>query len=136
MCLVLLVNHCTSTPPNRYREGASGWLVGMDKNLLAVTDRGSHRALEAVDRVTEQEVSEARLPVMAPDAVLCTDGHATYEKIAKVTRINHFVLNGGKRSSQTPKTHHIKTVNSLIRRYRDFIRPFCRPASQNLKAYG
>jgi hypothetical protein len=27
-------------------------------------------------------------------------------------------------------------VNALISRYRDFIRPFSGPASQNLKAYG
>ena len=27
-------------------------------------------------------------------------------------------------------------MNALISRYRNFIRPFCGPASQNLKAYG
>ncbi|SFE04309.1 hypothetical protein SAMN04515678_105306, partial [Roseivivax sediminis] len=78
----------------------------------------------------------ALLPTMAADAVLCTDGHATYEAIAKTTRITHFALNGGKRSRRMPKTHHINTVNALISRYRDFIRPFCGPASRNLRAYG
>lgn len=112
-----------------------GWLA-WNKNLVAVTDRGGHRAMEAVNKVTEHEVSAALLPTMAPDAVLCTDGHATYEAIAKTTRITHFALNAGKRSRRTPKTHHINTVNALIGRYRDFIRPFCGPASQNLKAYG
>lgn len=112
-----------------------GWLA-WNKNLVAVTDRGGHRAFEAIHRVTEQEVSAALLPVMAPDAVLCTDGHVTYEKIAKVTRMTHFALNGGRRSRSTPKTHHINTVNALISRYRDFIRPFCGPASRNLRGYG
>lgn len=73
---------------------------------------------------------------MVPDAVLCTDGHVTYEAIAKTTRITHFALNGGRRSRRTPKTHHINTVNALISRYREFIRPFCGHASRNLKSYG
>ncbi len=69
--------------------------------------------MEAVNKVTEQEVSAALLPKMAPDAVLCTDGHVTYEAIPKITRITHFALNGGKQSRCTPKTHHINTVNAL-----------------------
>jgi hypothetical protein len=59
--------------------------------------------MEAVNKVTELEVSAALLPPMAPDAVLCTDGHVAYEAIAKTTRITHFALNGGKRSRRTPR---------------------------------
>ena len=39
---------------------------------------------------------------MAPDAVLCTNGHATYERIAKDERIPYFELNAGRRSKRTP----------------------------------
>jgi len=72
---------------------------------------------------------------MAPDAVLCTDGHATYERIAKDKRIPHFALNAGRRSKRTPRSHHINTVNALIGRFHAFMRPFCGPASKNLPAY-
>jgi len=112
-----------------------GWQA-WNKNLLAITDRAGHRAFEAIDNVGEKAVSTALLPTMAPDAVLCTDGHATYKGIAKATGITHFALNAGRRCRRTPKTHHINTVNSLIGRYRAFVKPFCGPASRYLLAYG
>jgi hypothetical protein len=81
-------------------------------------------------------ISGALLPVMAPDAVLCTDGFVTYERIAKDARIPHFALNAGRRTERTPRSHHINTVNALISRFRAFMQPFCGPASKNLAAYG
>jgi hypothetical protein len=121
-------NAKVKTPPG-------GW-AAWNKNLLAVTDRGGHRAFEHIPDVSEAAVSAAILPIIAPDSVLCTDGHVTYERIAKVTRIPHFALNGGKRSSRTPKSHHINTVNALISRYREFARPFRGPSTKYLSGYG
>lgn len=112
--------------------GWSAW----NRNLLAATDRAGHRVFEAIENVGEGAVSRALLPPMAPDAVLCTDGHATCEKIARTARLTHFALNAGRRPKRMPKTHHINTVNALISRYRNFIRPFCGPASRNLTGYG
>ncbi|WP_264773806.1 hypothetical protein [Defluviimonas salinarum] len=72
---------------------------------------------------------------MARDAVLCTDGHATYERIAKDERIHHFVLNVGRRSKRTPRSHRINTVNALISPFRALMKLFRGPASENLAAY-
>jgi transposase-like protein len=112
-----------------------GWRA-WEKKLLAATDRAGHRAFEAIANASQTAISGALLPVMAPDAVLCTDGHATYERIAKDERIPHFALNAGRRSRRTPRSHHINTVNALIGRFRAFMQPFCGPASRNLGAYG
>lgn len=112
-----------------------GWRA-WDKNLLAMTDRSGHRAFEAIPSVSQVDVQTVLLPAMAPDAVLCTDGHATYEKIAKDTKIPHFALNRGRRLKGAPRTHHINTVNSMQQRYREFIRIWRGPATPNLKAYG
>ena len=76
------------------------------------------------------------LPVMATDAVLCTDGFAAYEWIAKDERIPLFALDAGRRSKRTPRSHHINIVSALIGRFRTFMQPFCGPASKNLAAYG
>jgi transposase-like protein len=124
----------------RRRGGASsappgGWRA-WEKKLLAATDRAGHRAFEAIADAGQAAVSGVLLPVMARDAVLCTDGHATYERIAKDERILHFALNAGRRSKRTPRSHHINTVNALIGRFRTFMQPFCGPASKNLAAYG
>jgi transposase-like protein len=123
------------------RRGASstappgGWRA-WEKKLLEATDSTGHRAFEAIADAGQAAIFGALLPVMAPDAVLCTDGHATYEPIAKDERIPHFVLNAGRRSKRTPRSHHINTVNGLIGRFRSFMQPFCGPASRNLAAYG
>ena len=69
-------------------------------------------------------------------AVLCTDGFAIYERIAKDERIPHFALNAGRSSQRTPRSHYINTVNALIGRFRTLMQPFCGPASKNLAAYG
>src|SRR6056297_671554 len=112
-----------------------GWRA-WEKKLLAATDRAGHRAFEAIADAGRAAISGALLPVLARDAVLCTDGHATYERIAKDERIPHFALNAGRRSKRTPRSHHINTVNALIGRFRTFMKPFCGPASKNLAAYG
>jgi len=112
-----------------------GWRA-WQKKLLAATDRTGHRAFEAIADAGQAAISGVLLPVMAGDAVLCTDGLATYERIAKDERIPHFALNAGRRSKRTPRSHHINTVNALIGRFRAFMQPFCGPASKNLAAYG
>lgn len=119
-------------PASRPPGGWRAW----DKKLLAATDRGGHRAFEAIANAGQTAISAALLPVMAPDAVLCTDGQATYGRIAKDERIPHFMLVAGHRTKRIPKTHHINTVNALISRFRVFMRPFCGPSSENLLAYG
>ncbi len=112
-----------------------GWRA-WEKKLLAATDRAGHRAFEVIADAGQAAISGALLPVMAPDAVLCTDGFVTYERIAKDEHIPHFALNAGRRTKRTPRSHHINTVNALIGRFRAFMQPFCGPASKNLAAYG
>jgi hypothetical protein len=112
-----------------------GWRA-WEKKLLAATDRAGHRFVEAIADAGQAAISGAPLPVLARDAVLCTDGFATYERIAKEARIPHFALNAGRRSKRTPRSNHINTVNALIGRFRAIMQPFCGPASTNLAAYG
>jgi len=112
-----------------------GWRA-WEKKLLAATDRAGQRTFETIADAGQTPISGALLPVMAPDAVLCTDGFATYERIAKDERIPHNALNGRRRSKRTPRSHHINTVNALIGRFRAFMQPLCGPASKNLAAYG
>jgi len=96
------------------RRGASatappgGWRA-WERKLLAATDRAGHRAFEAIADAGQAAISGPLLPAMAPDAVLCTDGHATCERIAKDRRIPYFALNAGRRSKCTLRSHHINT---------------------------
>jgi hypothetical protein len=74
--------------------------------------------------------------MMAQDAVLCTDGHATYERTAKDEKSTHFALNARGQSKSTPRSHHINTVNALIGRFRTSMQLFCAPTSKSLTAHG
>jgi len=102
-----------------------GWRA-WKKKLLAATDRAGHRAFEAIADAGQAAICGALLPVMVPDAVLCTDGFVTYERIAKDARIPHFALKAGRRTERTPRSHHINTVNALIGRFHAFMQPFLR----------
>ena len=115
---------------------ASGRLAGLGEEASRGDGPRRSPAFEAIADAGQTAIFGALLPVMARDAVLCTDGHATYERIAKDERIPHFALNAGRRSKRTPSSHHINTVNALIGRFRAFMQPFCGPASKNLAAYG
>lgn len=77
-------------------------------------------AFEAITDTGQAAIAGALLPLLAPDAVLCTDGHVTYERIAKDGKIPHFAVSGARRSK---RAHHINTVNALIGRFRAFMQP-------------
>ena len=111
-----------------------GWRA-WEKTLLAATDRAGHRAFEAIADAGQTAISGALLPVMAPDAILCTDGFVTHERIAKDARTPHVALNAGRRSKRTPRSHHINTVNALIGRFRAFVtsRVIIRPLPEEFR---
>lgn len=118
---------------------ATALLVGWrapEKKRLAVTDRAGHRAFEAIADAGRVAISDALLPVMSRDAVLCTDGLARYARIATDARIPHFALIAGRPSKRTRRSHQINTVDAVICRVRTFMHPFCGPASTHLAACG
>lgn len=91
---------------------------------------------EAIANAGKNEIPVPLLRVLAPDAVLCTDGWPFYAGIAKDADIASFALVGGCRVKGIPKSAHFNTVNSQIDRFRTFMRPFRESASKYRVAYG
>ena len=120
----------------RFRVKPPGGWKRWQRPLLAATDRSAHRLVEAIPDASTPAIAAALLPAMAPDAILCTDGHPSYERLAKDQGIAHRALVSGERSKHTPRAYHINTVNGLIGRFRDFMRPFRGPSTRYLGAYG
>ena len=121
-----------------YRRGEAppgGWQSWLLK-FLAAANRDGRRAFEAIGDAGYDEISAPLLSVMAPDAILCTDGWATYGSIARDANIAHFALPKGRREKGMPESAHINTVNSQIARFRTFLKPFRGPASKFRRAYG
>jgi hypothetical protein len=71
-------------------HSASGRLAGLGEEApRSNQSRWSPRVRGDIRRGSEGDL-RALLPVMAPDAVLCTDGFVTYERIPDDERIPHF----------------------------------------------
>ena len=69
------------SPAFRRRGGSAtappgGWHA-WKKEALAATDRAGHQAFMAIADAGQAAISRALLPVLARDAIPCTDGFAT-----------------------------------------------------------
>jgi hypothetical protein len=107
---------------------------------LAAAASRDHRpfwtSVSRADQEQEQPVSDAAYsPVVATDAILCTDGAAAYARFSTKNGMVHHVLNNKPGQTGIHKAFHIQNVNSLHSRQDEFRRPFKRPASKYLKLY-
>lgn len=115
----------------KMKRGLSRWQLP----LLTITDRSGHRFLERIKNRSIPVIDAALSPVVATDAVLCTDGAAAYARFSTKNGLVHHVLNNKPGQRVVEKAFHIQNVNSLHSRYDEFMRPFKGPASKYLKLY-
>jgi len=111
--------------------GLSKWQIP----ILTLADRaGARRAERLPDRRAESLVAvlEARV---GRDAVLCSDGDGAYGIFARAHGLPHYRLNATRGPKVIQAAFHIQTVNNLHSRFKEFMRPFCGPATRNLTAY-
>lgn len=111
--------------------GLSRWQIP----ILTLADRaGARYAERLVDRRAESLVAvlEDRI---TRDAVLCSDGDGAYRLFAEARGLPHYRLDAKRGPRVIQTAFHIQTVNSLHSRFKEFIRPFCGPATKNLPAY-
>ena len=104
--------------------------------LLGVADRNGHASVARLANTKHPTIAAALLPLVASDAVLCTDGGAQYGVIARRAKLKHFILYKGRRGPRTPQSHHINTVNGLHAGWKDYANHVWRgPATKNLAGY-
>lgn len=129
-------------PPRRrwYEYGKKGvpMLRGLSRwqlPILTVADRSGARRFQRIPGRSKGAVYTALLPLVAKDAVLCSDGHSGYSALAETYGIEHFVIKTKPNQKSASATHHIQTINNLHSRYKSFIYPFRGPASKYLTGY-
>lgn len=103
--------------------------------VLGAADRSGRVSLSHLANTRQAAIGAVLVAQLAPDAFLLSDGAPQYGAIAKTKGWGHRMLVAGRRSSHTPATYHLSTVNALHSRWKAFLRPFCGPASKNLDAY-
>lgn len=129
-------------PPRRrwYEYGKKGipMLRGLSRwqlPILTVADRSGAQRFQRIPGRSKGEVYTALLPLVAKDAVLCSDGHDGYSALAESQGIEHFVIKAKPGQKMASPTHHIQNINNLHSRYKSFIKPFRGPASKYLEGY-
>lgn len=113
----------------KMKRGLSRWQLP----LLTITDRSGHRFLEQIKNRSIPVIDAALSPVVAMDAVLCTDGAAAYARFSTKNGMVHHVLSNKPCQRIIHKAFHIQNVNSLHSLYDEFMRPFEGSASKYLK---
>ena len=129
-------------PPRRrwYEYGKKGipMLRGLSRwqlPILTIADRSGAQRYQRIPGRSKGAIYSALFPLVAEDAVLCSDGHAGYSALAASKGIEHFVINAKPGQKMASPTHHIQNINNLHSRYKNFIGPFRGPASKYLDGY-
>ena len=112
-------------------RGLSRWQIP----ILVLRDRhgGTHaERLPALRYQHFETVLEARL---AADAILCTDSAAVYRRygVQKQRKVEQINVRQGVRVRDG--VYHLQNANAFHARFKDFVRPFCNPATKNLPLY-
>ncbi|MDG1458861.1 MAG: IS1595 family transposase [Pseudoprimorskyibacter sp.] len=89
-----------------YEYGKKGvpMLRGLSKwplPILTVVDRSGARCLQRIPNRNHSTIKQALSPMLAPDAVLCTDADPAYKALSKTQGFEHFIV----RSKPGQKDH-------------------------------
>lgn len=102
--------------------------------VLVARDRSGASTDFILERCSKREIFAALSPVLASDAVLCTDGSSSMASAASDMGIEHHALNmtSGRR---VRGAWHIQNVNAYHSRFKDWIRRFRGVATSYLHHY-
>jgi hypothetical protein len=112
-------------------RGLSRWQLP----ILTLADRSGAQRFQRIPGRSKGAIYSALLPLLAKDAVLCSDGYGGYSALAETRGIEHFVIKTKPGQKTVSATHHIQNINNLHSRYKNFIGPFRGPALKYLEGY-
>ena len=90
--------------------------------VLMAADRSGTTVSAVLPRVDAAALTAALDPVVAKDALLVSDGGASYPPCAAALRVSHETLNRSM-GERVRGDLHVQTVNSRHSRLKDFLRP-------------
>jgi transposase-like protein len=102
--------------------------------VLVARDRSGSCTDFILERCSKREILASLAPVLATDAVLCTDGSSAMAAAASAMGIEHHVLNMST-SARVQGAWHIQNVNAYHSRLKGWIRRFRGVATSYLHHY-
>ena len=103
--------------------------------VLVVRDRSGETANFRLEKLDATHILTVLRPLIAPDAVLCTDGASVYKTFARVTGVAHRALNVQQGIRVIEGVFHIQNVNAYDSRLKTWMRRFNGVASKYLHHY-
>lgn len=103
--------------------------------VIVVRDRHGATTDSILQKVTEETVGAVLKPVLAEDALLCTDGATVYRALAKTEGIEHHALIANQGIRIKEKVYHIQNVNAYDSRLKGWMKRFNGVATKYLPNY-
>lgn len=103
--------------------------------VLIVRDRHGEMTDEVLKDLSEVSISKVLKPVVAQDAILCTDGNKSYKAFAKIENIKHVQLVASNDCRVIEKVYHIQNVNAYDSRLKGWMDRFNGVATKYLPNY-
>ena len=103
--------------------------------VLIARDRHGEMTDEVLEDLSEVSITKVLKPVLAQDAVLCTDGNQSYRAFADTENIAHVRLIASNESRVINKVYHIKNVNASDSHLKGWMRRFNGVATKYLPNY-
>lgn len=103
--------------------------------VLIVRDRQKTTSDAVLNNLTAKAIGAHLVPLLAQDALLCTDTASAYGVIARQVGIRHEPLNISAGERVRDKVFHIQNVNAYDSRLKAWMRPFNGVATRYLHNY-
>ena len=119
-----IVQRCAETfpgSPQTRRQGSEARFVGRassSPDRQGPSWRGDRRVLRDLSKFA---VTQVLKPVVAKDAVLCTDGNKACRAFASLEKIRHVRLIGAEGCRVVDKAYHIQNVNAYDSRLKGWM---------------
>lgn len=124
--------------PARHRGGPTGRRgTPLDEQVPVLIVRDRYRATgdAVLPDLTARSIGAELIPMLGPDALLCTDANRAYTVIARHSGIQHEPVNLAAGQRVRNRVFHIQNVNAYDSRLKLWMRPFNGVATRYLDSY-
>jgi len=103
--------------------------------VLIVRDRSGVTSEAVLPRVTSDALAEVLTPILDSDAILCSDGHRSYQTYSRESGISHRPVNISAGHRVIDKAFHVQNVNAYDSRLKLWMLRFHGVATKYLDHY-
>ena len=103
--------------------------------VLIVRDRSGITSEAILPGVTADALAEVLTPLLDSDAILCSDGHRSYQAFSRASGISHRPVNLSAGKRVIDKAFHVQNVNAYDSRLKGWMVRFHGVATKYLDHY-